>query len=85
MSVRIGQEVFRFESFDQWVNKAQSWFPRHGFHKTNLQTEKPVCVDAKGRICRIGLDFMEARDEDAFPVTVHYYRDRRNAMEMQDD
>ena len=51
----------QFDSFQQWVNKAQSWLasPSH---------RPAVCIDAKGRRCAIGADFMRARDEDAFPV-----------------
>lgn len=46
-----------FRSFDSWVNKATTWINRDA-----------ICVDAKGRRCLIGADFMRARDEDAFPV-----------------
>lgn len=46
-----------FDSFQCWVNKAQSWIDKYA-----------VCIDAKGRRCLIGADFMRARDEDAFPV-----------------
>ena len=50
-----------FTNFQQWVNKARSWLesPSH---------RPSVCIDAKGRRCAIGKDFMLARDEDAFPV-----------------
>lgn len=47
----------QFTTFDTWVNKASSWIDRNA-----------VCVDAKGRRCLNGGDFMRARDEDAFPV-----------------
>lgn len=50
-----------FHSFQQWVNKAPTWL-----------TKDAICVDAKGRVCRIGRDFMRARDEDAFPVKFFY-------------
>lgn len=46
-----------FRTFNQWVNKASGWIDG-----------KAVCVDAKGRRCQIGGDFMRARDENAFPV-----------------
>lgn len=65
--VRLGDEIFRFTSFSQWVNKASSWFRgaglRGGFGY--------VCVDAKGRICQIGKHFMRARDDDSFPIVVY--------------
>lgn len=46
-----------FEQFHQWVNKASTWLDQDS-----------VCVDAQGRLCKIGRDFMRARDEGAFPV-----------------
>ncbi len=47
-----------FAAFHEWVNKATSW----------IGGTNPLCVDAQGRICRMGKDFMRARDEGAFPV-----------------
>lgn len=47
----------QFTTFDMWVNKASGWIDKHA-----------VCVDAKGRRCLIGKDFMLARDEGAFPI-----------------
>ena len=52
----------QFHSFQTWVNKATSW----------IGGTNPLCADAKDRICRIGADFMRARDEDAFPVRFWY-------------
>ena len=52
----------RFDTFEQWVNKASSWLTRRGPH------ERAICFDTKGRICRNGGDMMRARDEGAFPV-----------------
>jgi hypothetical protein len=52
----------QFASFQQWVDKATSW----------IGGTNPLCADAQGRICRIGSDFMRARDEDAFPVRFWY-------------
>jgi hypothetical protein len=48
----------KFWSFETWVSKAASW----------IGGTNPLCADAQDRICRIGRDFMRARDEDAFPV-----------------
>jgi hypothetical protein len=50
-----------FTSYQQWVNKAQSWLksPDH---------RRAMCVDALGRRCAMGADFMRARDEGTFPV-----------------
>jgi protein gp37 len=55
-----GVPVFdSFHSYEYWVCKAG----------THLHPGD-VCMDAKGRICKIGADFMRARDEGTFPVTV---------------
>ena len=63
--VTLGPEWERegeFSSFQQWVNKASSWLKSY-------YTNGVVCVDAKGRYCFMGEDFMRARDENAFPVS----------------
>lgn len=52
----------RFETFQTWVNKASSWLCRRG------NSDRAICFDARGRRCRIGDNFMRARDESAFPV-----------------
>ena len=62
---QVGPELFRFESFQQWVNKASSWFASCGYPSRHA-----ICVDAKGRICQYGKHFMTARDEGTFPVRV---------------
>lgn len=56
----------QFDSFDQWVNKASSWLTRH--ERYHPQRFRVTCVDAKGRTCRLGADFMRARDEGTFPI-----------------
>ena len=53
----------QFDSFEQWCSKASSWLTRRG------SDDRAICFDAKGRRCRIGGDFMRARDEGAFPVS----------------
>jgi hypothetical protein len=62
-NIQLGEELFRFASYAQWVNKAQSWF-------RDLRTGY-VCVDSKGRICQIGKQFMRARDDESFPIVVY--------------
>jgi len=52
----------RFDTFQQWVNKASSWLTRRGEHV------KVICFDQKGRLVSNGGDMMRARDEGAFPV-----------------
>ncbi|MBG6083084.1 phage Gp37/Gp68 family protein [Rubrivivax gelatinosus] len=57
--VTDGVAIFRqFTDYQHWVAKAPSWV-RGG-----------ICLDKYGRELRIGADFMRARDECSFPVTV---------------
>jgi hypothetical protein len=56
-----GRIIFTFHSYIQWVNKAA----------TRIGGTGAQCFDAKGRPCRIGRDFMRARDEGTFPVTAY--------------
>lgn len=77
--VVYGPVAFTFTTFDTWCNKANSWFGQHG-----LTSSTVICLDTKGRICRIGRDFMKARDENTFPVTVYHYRAAQAARENQD-
>jgi hypothetical protein len=67
MEIELGPEMFRFTSFEQWVNKAQSWFKNYG-----VSPSQYVCIDATGRICGKGKQFMSARDRGAFPVVVYH-------------
>ena len=58
-----------FTRYEHWVAKARSWLGGiSGGGSRYKESEKCVCVDAKGRICSIGRDFMLARDECAYPV-----------------
>jgi hypothetical protein len=65
ITVEVGPELFRFETFQQWVNKAASWFRRAGVSSSDV-----LCVDARGRICTHGKGFMRADKDGAFPVIV---------------
>jgi protein gp37 len=63
-----GAPVFRqFDTFQQWVNKASTWV--HG----------GICLDADGRELRNGGDFMRARDEGKFPVTIMHKTGKKAA------
>lgn len=57
--------LFEFKDFEQWVNKASSWFTPY------TRYDKTVCLDINGRACTIGEDFMKARDENLFPVKAY--------------
>lgn len=59
VDIGTGTPVYReFSSFQQWVNKADTW------------VGGGICIDRHGRQLARGEDFMRAREEAAFPVTV---------------
>lgn len=68
--VKLGPEAFRFDSFQHWVNKAQSWFQTRMPERARAM-RRYLALDAAGRICLIGSDFHRARDEGKFPVVVY--------------
>jgi len=68
MSMSLGPELFRFDNFDDWCDHAQRRFEVHYVHLSDV-----VCVDGANRICRIGRQFMRARDEGMFPIRVYHY------------
>lgn len=65
MCIVPGPLLFEFTSFDHWADTAQIQFrqAQHSSHDT-------ICLDAKGRTCYCGKDFMQAQAEGAFPVRV---------------
>lgn len=66
IKITVGEADFSFRSFTDWCNNAQ-----HLFKEARLTSNSAICVDARGRICDSGKEFMRARDEDAFPVVVY--------------
>lgn len=46
-----------FSSYEQWCAKASGWIDAQA-----------ICWDTAGNVCRIGRDFMAARDAGRFPV-----------------
>lgn len=65
ITINIGEELFGFTSFNDWVNNAQYKFAAAGVRSPDV-----LCVDSAGRIMEKGAEFMRARDEDTFPVRV---------------
>jgi len=61
-----GEFLFQFDNFTHWVNKASSKFRTYSHSGM-------VCVafDKNGKVCHIGEDFMNARDNDLFPIKVY--------------
>lgn len=61
-----------FACFQTWVNKATSW----------IGGTNSLCADAQGRVCRIGADFMRARDEGTYPVRFWYGEGRQTPQQQ---
>lgn len=62
-----------FWSFQTWVCKATSW----------IGGTNPKCVDAFGRRCLIGKDFMIADEQGAFPVRFWFGEGGQSAAEQR--
>jgi hypothetical protein len=66
VEIIVGEELFRFVSYGDWVSNATKRFQQSG------RTDRSVlCIDTKGRICNTTREFTRARDEDAFPVKAY--------------
>ena len=73
VNMSTGAPTFReFSSFQEWVNKASTW------------VNGGICLDANGVELKIGADFMRARDEDAFPVTIMHKVGKKSAGRLID-
>ena len=66
MAIQLGQALFRFENFADWVNHTKSKFRNAG-----VGSYEVVCIDATGHICTIGKYFKDAD----YPITVYRVRD----------
>lgn len=67
LTICVGELLFEFRSYQNWVNKAPSWFRNCGHRSDDC-----LCVDSKGRIVSRGEHFRRAEQEDAFPVKVYF-------------
>lgn len=65
VTIQVNREIFRFNSFDEWANKASS----SRYSELNLRDS--ICVDMAGRLCWTSKEFLRARDDGAFPVVVY--------------
>lgn len=69
MTVEHGEKLFEFTSFGDWCDTAKS-----KFFAAKVSGADVICVDSRGRLCGWGKHFMQARDEDSFPVEVFRLR-----------
>lgn len=77
----------QFDTFQDWVNHAERALAGMEYSVGGLGADgrgvPAICVDAKGRRCAIGKDFMVARDEGAFPVR-YFWAMRPAALEPEE-
>ena len=66
ITVKLKREMFAFSSKTHWANKSASWFENCGIPKSRY-----VAIDAAGRICVSGKEFIRAEKENTYPVTVY--------------
>jgi hypothetical protein len=70
ITVQVGEVLIEFTSFQQWVNKAKSWFRNLGMSSCQY-----ICLDNVGRVCTCGKQFMQADREGTFPIRVYAIED----------
>lgn len=73
MNIQTGEKLFQFASKQEWINKAQRIWKLH-----MVRAEETICVDQLGRICRIGMHFMAAERDNAYPIEVFVLRQDMN-------
>lgn len=66
MEIQVGPLLFQFDSKLQWVQKAQSWYRHSG-----VKSSRTIAIDAAGRICTHGREFMRAEEEGTYPIRVY--------------
>ena len=66
ITITVGPELFSFTSEENWVRTAQCKFNAAGVAGTDV-----LCIDAKGRVCEIGLQFKRATSDGAYPIKVY--------------
>lgn len=70
MDIKLGRELFMFDSFSNWYDTAVDKFAA-----ANVSSKKVVCLDRFGRVCLWDTHFMIADKDGAYPVRVYMLRD----------
>jgi len=65
ISIKVGNELFQFSTFDNWCDTAQKKFSVAG-----VRWQDTLCIDSMGRVCVKGEEFMRAQEQDTFPIRV---------------
>lgn len=66
IEITVGDELFSFPTFDNWCDTAQ-----HKFGNAGVTSKDVLAVDARGRLCQKGAEFIRAKDDGTFPVRVY--------------
>lgn len=66
VSVKTGEYLFQFRSFEDWVNHAKERFAGH-----NVNAGNTICLDAKGRIAVCGAQFIRSKADGSYPIRVY--------------
>lgn len=66
VNVQLGDMLFDFSSEQDWVNHARFRFETCGVPRGNY-----ISIDAAGRVCTKGAEFMRATRENTYPITVY--------------
>ena len=72
IAINVERELLRFNSKQEWINKGHAWFSSL---KTEFKERDYIAIDSSGRVMRMGLHFMNAEKEDAYPVIVYLLSD----------
>lgn len=77
----------QFLDFDDWLNHARVLREWPGAERLGWGVAPPpaVCIDAKGRRCWSGWEFIRARDEGAFPISYFWEMEPIPADELSDE
>ena len=69
IEINLVREMFRFDSEQHWIDTAQKMF-KHA----QVRRDFYICVDKSGNVCKMGKHFMEATENDNYPVICYEIR-----------
>lgn len=49
LTIAVGELLFAFATYEQWVNKNQSWYANCGVHRSRLITVDPTVSELMAR------------------------------------
>lgn len=68
-TIMLGKKLFEFSSKADWIKGASRIWRLH-----EVTADNTTCVDQLGRICTMGLHFVEAERDNAYPIEVFITR-----------